>query len=73
MASVWYCDLLRAPPDPSDECGGRFRFQNVALKYPGTISERMLGLDLATLDGEAKCSGADAEPVRRFRQIQPSF
>ena len=61
--SVWYCDLLRASPDPSDECGGGFRFQNVAVKYPGSIWERMLRLDLATLDGEAERPGTDAEPM----------
>ena len=71
--SVWYCDLLRAPPDPSDECRGGFRFQNVAVKYPGPISERMPRLDLATLDGEAECSGTDAKPVSGLGQIHPTF
>jgi len=50
LVRVWYCDLLRAPPDPSDEGGSGFRFQNAAVKYPRTISERMLRFDLATLD-----------------------
>jgi hypothetical protein len=62
---------LRAAPDASDEGGGGFRFQNVAVKYPGTISERMFRRDLATLDGEAECSGTDAEPVSGFGEIHP--
>ena len=70
--SIWYCDPLRASPDPSDECGGDFRFQHIAVKDPGTIREGMCGLDLTTLDGEAECSGTDAEPVSGFGQIHPS-
>ena len=71
--SVWYCDLWRAPPDPSDECRGGFRFQNVAVKYPGATSERMLCLDLTTLDREAECSGTDAKPVSSLGQIHPTL
>ena len=71
--SVWYCDLLRATPDASDKGGGSFRFEPTPVKHPGTIGQRMLRLDLASLDRQAKGSGTDAEPVRGFRQIHPAL
>jgi hypothetical protein len=33
----------------------------------------MVRIDLASLDGQSKCSGADAEHVTGFRQIHPSL
>jgi hypothetical protein len=64
---------LRATLDPSDKDGDSFRFEGKPAKHPGTIGQRMLRLDLAALDRQAKRSGADAEPVAAsVRFIQPS-
>ena len=57
----------------SDKSGRSFRFEPTRVKHPGTIGRRMLRLDLASLDRQAKGSGTDAEPVRGFRQIHPSL
>jgi len=70
---IWYCDLSRAPLDPSDECGGDFRFQHVAVKYPRTFCEWMVCFDLTTLDCKAEGSGTDAESVSGFGQVHPAL
>ena len=54
-----------------DELFGSFAFESCARKEPGTFSERMLGLDLASLDCMTECGGADAQKLRRFCEIHP--
>ena len=71
--SVWYCELLRAATDPSDQRVGGLRFQHVPVKHPGTFGQRMRRVDFAALDGKAECSGTDAEPVSGLGQIHPSL
>ena len=46
--SVWYRGHLRALPDPRNECGRGCRCQDVSVKYPGAVRERMRRLDFAT-------------------------
>jgi hypothetical protein len=73
LVRVWYCGLWCAAPNASGQRGGRWRYQYGALKHPPTIRQRMVGLDLAALDGDPGGSGIDPEDVSRLRQIHPSF
>ena len=59
--------------DPRDECADGVRFQNGAVKDPGTSSERMLRLDLTAFDREPECSRADVKAVRGFSQVHPAL
>ena len=64
---------MRAAPDTSDQRCGGWRFQNAPLKHPRTVGQRMVRPDLASLDGQAECSGTDAEQVSGFREIHPAL
>jgi len=72
LVGGWYRDLLGATMDPRDKGVGGFRLECQSVKQPGTIGQRMLRLDVAALNRQAKGSGADAESVRGFCQIHPA-
>jgi hypothetical protein len=42
-------------------------------KHPRTIGQWMVRFDLASIDGQAECSGTDAEHLSGFRLIHPSL
>jgi hypothetical protein len=65
--------LLISIPHPSDQRGGGWRIQNVALKHPRTIRQGMVRFDLASLDGDPEGSGTDTERVSSFLQVHPPF
>jgi len=54
-----------------DELFRSFAFESYAREEPWTFSERMLGLDLASLSRMTECGGPDAQKIRRFCEIHP--
>src|SRR5688572_29092788 len=52
---------------------GTLALQFAAIEDPGTIWQRMLGLDLTALDGESQSARTDADESRRFRQVEPAL
>ena len=64
---------MPAALDTSDQGCGGWRFQIASLKHPWTLGQWMVRRDVASLDGQAECAGADAEHVSGFRQIHPSL
>ena len=55
---------------PSDELALRIKHKMLCEQKARLTDGRV---DLTSLDGEAKCSGIDAEPVSRFGQIDQSL
>ena len=73
LLRIWYCGLAISIPDASDQVGRCGRFQKTALKHPWTIRQRMVRLDVPSLDSDSEGSRTDTEHASGFFQIHPSF
>ena len=70
---MWYCGSVISVPHASDERGGARSLERLTVKHPRAIRQGMSGVDFASLDGQPERSGTDAEHMRGFCQIHPSF
>jgi len=73
LLRIWYCGLVISAAYASNQRGRGWRVQDVALKHPRTVRQGMVPFDLASFDGEPKCSRTDPEDASCLLEIHPSF